>query len=117
MKKLTLFTFLTLMVCTAVHAQDTHIVNVDDALKSAVGFLPLRRDGENKAPELAHVEKNALNDHPYYYIFNRGNEQGFIIVSACLFQRGSFRHRGTGSRDEGLVGRLHGSPERFGNDT
>ncbi len=30
MKKLTLFTFLTLMVCTAVHAQDTHIVNVDD---------------------------------------------------------------------------------------
>jgi hypothetical protein len=82
MKKLTLFTFLTLMVCTAVHAQDTHIVNVDDALKSAVGFLPLRRDGENKTPELAHVEKDALSDHPYYYIFNRGNEQGFIIVSA-----------------------------------
>ena len=82
MKKLTLFTFLTLAVCTGVHAQDNHVVNVNDALNSAVGFLPLRRDGENKTPELAHVEKDAQNDHPYYYIFNRGDEQGFIIVSA-----------------------------------
>ena len=44
--------------------------------------MPLRREGENKKPELAYTEKDSLNDHPYYYIFNRGDEQGFIIVSA-----------------------------------
>lgn len=82
MKKLMLFSFLTLSVFTGVQAQDAHVVNVNDALDAAVGFLPLRRDGENKKPELAYVEKNSQNDHPYYYIFNRGNEQGFIIVSA-----------------------------------
>ena len=82
MKKLTLFTILTLAVCTGVHAQNSHVVNVNDALNSAVGFLPLRRGGENKTPELAYVEKDSVNDHPYYYIFNRGDEQGFIIVSA-----------------------------------
>ena len=82
MKKLTLFTALAFAACSLAHAQDTHVVNVKDALGSAVGFLPLRRGGENKEPELAHVEKNAQDDHPYYYIFNRGNNEGFIIVSA-----------------------------------
>ena len=82
MNRLTLFTFLILSACTSMWAQDHHVVNVDDALDAAVGFLPLRRGGENKKPELAHVEKDSLNDHPYYYIFNRGDEQGFIIVSA-----------------------------------
>ena len=81
-KNLTLVSLLIVSVCAGMRAQDTHVVNVDDALNEAVGFLPLRRDGENKKPELAHVEKDAQNDHPYYYIFNRGNEQGFIIVSA-----------------------------------
>ena len=82
MKRFAFFTILSLSVCTGVHAQDSHVVNVNDALDAAVGFLPLRRGGENKKPELAHVEKDSLNDHPYYYIFNRGDEQGFIIVSA-----------------------------------
>ena len=82
MKRLTLFTFLIGAMCMGVRAQDTHVVNVTDALDAAVGFLPLRRGGENTKPELAHVEKDATNDHPYYYIFNRGDEQGFIIVSA-----------------------------------
>ena len=82
MKKLTLFTALAFAACSLAHAQDAHVVNVKDALGSAVGFLPLRRGGENKEPELAHVEKNAQDDHPYYYIFNRGNNEGFIIVSA-----------------------------------
>ena len=82
MKKLAFFAILTLSMCTNVHAQNSHVVNVNDALDAAVGFLPLRRGGENKKPELAHVEKDSQNDHPYYYIFNRGDEQGFIIVSA-----------------------------------
>lgn len=82
MKKLAFFAILTLSMCTNVHAQNSHVVNVNDALDAAVGFLPLRRGSENKKPELAHVEKDSQNDHPYYYIFNRGGEQGFIIVSA-----------------------------------
>ena len=82
MKKLAFFAILTLSMCTNVHAQNSHVVNVNDALDAAVGFLPLRRGSENKKPELAHVEKDSQNDHPYYYIFNRGDEQGFIIVSA-----------------------------------
>src|SRR5574344_2004400 len=82
MKKLAFFAILTLSMCTNVHAQNSHVVNVNDALDAAVGFLPLRRGSEKKKPELAHVEKDSQNDHPYYYIFNRGGEQGFIIVSA-----------------------------------
>ncbi len=63
-------------------AQKENVRSVDDALNVAVGFLPLSRDGENTKPELAYTEKDSINDHPYYYIFNRGKEQGFIIISA-----------------------------------
>lgn len=125
MKRLTLFTFLVGIVCMNIHAQDTHVVNVNDALNAAVGFLPLRRDGENKQPELAHVEKDGTNDHPYYYIFNRGDEQGFIIVSAdsrtkkilAYSNEGHFDVDALAPRDEGVVGRLYGGAERFGDDS
>ena len=46
MKKLAFFAILTLSMCTNVHAQNSHVVNVNDALDAAVGFLPLRRGSD-----------------------------------------------------------------------
>lgn len=76
---LLLFSAILFIATTAVHAQN---VSADDALNLAKKLWPAGRDGKTPNPELAYTAKGEKEDHPYYYIFNRGNNEGFLIISA-----------------------------------
>lgn len=82
MRKVFLLTALLTACSNLAFAQSSNTRSAEDALNAAMEFLPLSRDGENVKPELAFTEKDSVSDHPYYYIFNRGKEQGFIIICA-----------------------------------
>lgn len=76
---LLVFSTLFCLVSTMVHAQQ---VSPNDALALAKKVWPAGRDGKTPNPELAYTGKGKQEDHPYYYIFNRGNDEGFLIISA-----------------------------------
>ena len=56
--------------------------SLDDAQQLADSFWPMRRGGENPEQKIVYTETDSATQHPYFYIFTRGNDEGFIIISA-----------------------------------
>ena len=74
MKKL--FTSLSIFMATSLMAQT---VSVDVAKQKAEAFI--RQDiGTRASLSLTHSYTSAQGDETYYYVFNKGDEQGFIIM-------------------------------------
>lgn len=74
MKKL--FTSLSIFMATSLMAQT---VSVDVAKQKAEAFI--RQDAGTRASlSLTHSYTSAQGDETYYYVFNKGDEQGFIIM-------------------------------------
>lgn len=74
MKKL--FTSLSIFMVTSLMAQT---VSVDVAKQKAEAFI--RQDAGTRASlSLTHSYTSAQGDETYYYVFNKGDEQGFIIM-------------------------------------
>lgn len=55
--------------------------SADDAQKLADAFWPMSKGGENLEQKMVYTESDSVSSHPYFYIFNRGDNQGFIIIS------------------------------------
>jgi len=70
-----------------------------DAQKLADGFWPKSRGTENLKTEMVYTEKDSAQQHPYFYVFNRGNNQGFIIVSADERSKSILGYSDSGSFD------------------
>jgi len=70
-----------------------------DAKKLADGFWPKSRGAENLTTEMVYTEKDSTKQQPYFYVFNRGNNQGFIIVSADERSKSILGYSDTGSFD------------------
>jgi len=70
-----------------------------DAQKLADGFWPKSRGAENLKTEMLYTEQDTARQHPYFYVFNRGNNQGFIIVSADERSKSILGYSDTGSFD------------------
>lgn len=71
-------TCLAVIATGAIHAQ---VRSADDAQKLADSFWPMHKGGENPEQKMVYTETDSATSHPYFYIFNRGNNQGFIIIS------------------------------------
>ncbi len=56
--------------------------SVADAQKIADSFWPMSRGAEQVKQTIAYTATDSADNHPCYYVFNRENGKGFIIISA-----------------------------------
>ncbi len=89
-----------LMVSVPLHAQ---IREMNDAQRLADSFWPMKRGGENVKPEIVYTEQDSVSKHPYFYIFNRGKDQGYIIISADERSKQIIGYSDTGTFDPNNV--------------
>lgn len=75
MKKL--FTSLSMLMATSLMAQT---VSVDAAKQKAEAFIKQGGIGTRASMSLNLSYTSAQGDETYYYVFNKGNDQGFIIM-------------------------------------
>ncbi len=73
--------------------------DLQDAMNEAQSFWPKNKAGEDVAQKLALVEKDSVTERPYYYVFNRGNNEGFIIISGDSRTKKIIGYSDTGSFD------------------
>ncbi len=85
-----------LSVSIPLHAQ---IREKDAAQHLADSFWPMKRGGENVKPEIVYTEQDSVSKHPYFYIFNRGKEQGYVIISADERSKQIIGYSDTGTFD------------------
>ncbi|MCR5180164.1 MAG: C10 family peptidase [Bacteroidaceae bacterium] len=53
-----------------------------EAEQLANGFWPRSKALDSAAPEMVFTQTDSADQHPYFYVFNRGEDQGFVIISA-----------------------------------
>ena len=56
--------------------------SVADAQKIADSFWPMSRGAEQVKQTIAYTATDSADNHPCYYVFNRENGKGFVIISA-----------------------------------
>ncbi len=58
--------------------------SAEEAQRMADSFWPMKRKAGEPAPkqQMVYTEKDSVNSQPYFYIFNRGDNEGFVIISA-----------------------------------
>ena len=99
MKKITLF-FGFLLICLVSQAGP---VSRSQALQEAKSFLATK-GVEMKSSEVAHLAPRKANaqesESSYYYVFNAGNDQGFVIVSGDDRTEKILGYSDSGSFDE-----------------
>lgn len=78
-----------------------------DAKALADSFWPKSRGAAQVTQTLTHTERDSADNHPYYYVFNRGNDQGFIIISADSRSKKVLAYSDSGSFD------VDGAPEQM----
>lgn len=71
-----------LLFFIALPLQAQKIRSEADALAIANSFFPQSRGNENIKQTLAYTERDSATSHPYYYVFNRDNDKGWIIICA-----------------------------------
>lgn len=86
-----------IFITTYVGAYAQVVRDADEALKMAQEFWPKKKGAEQSSQVLAYEEKEG--NHPYYYVFNRGNNEGFVIICADKRVRRILGYSDTGSFD------------------
>ncbi len=85
-----------LWAATPVSAQ---VREADAAQRLADSFWPMKRGGENAKPEMVYTEQDTVSKHPFFYIFNRGENQGYVIISADERSKKIIGYSDTGTFD------------------